>query len=409
MEDIISSDVDWYEKSRAFVKPAQIPLHHNVSEFKGCPDSCGFCNEHQQHTCLPVIEINSICDIACPVCLKKEDVNLQLTVDDFSQILDNLFRTEGKIDVVNISGGEPTLHPQIKELLNECIVKNVTQVSVSTNGLELLKDKTLRDFFKQNGIITALQFDGFKKETYIKLRGLDLAESKMNLIRLMEEEGLQYSLVCTVASGINETEVSEIVDFFFQSKALTLMFQPISFTGRAAIQIKPGARLTIPDVVKKIEESKYVSKGDFNPLPCSHYSCFALSYYIKTDDQNFYSLKKFLGDDYYLDIIANKTLPGIDTEGYGILKQKLYEFWSAADSGNMNDRVLERIKEIMKEMSCCGFTPKTALSIGMKHMKAIFIHHFMDAGNFDFARLVKCCTPYPRKGDKLVPLCCDNI
>jgi uncharacterized radical SAM superfamily Fe-S cluster-containing enzyme len=108
-------------------------------------------------------------------------------------------------------------------------------------------------------------------------------------------------------------------------------------------------------------------------------------------------------------LIANKTLPGLDTDGYSLMKERLYEFWSAADSNDANDRVLERIKRIIKEMSSCGFSPQKALTIGMQNMKAIFIHHFMDVHNFDFARIVKCCNPYTRVGDRLIPICVENI
>ncbi|MCL2591686.1 MAG: radical SAM protein, partial [Betaproteobacteria bacterium] len=69
---LISSDPDWYEASRHYVKPGQVPFALGNQDFKGCPDSCGLCPEHRQHTCLPVVEITSACNMRCPVCLKPE-------------------------------------------------------------------------------------------------------------------------------------------------------------------------------------------------------------------------------------------------------------------------------------------------------------------------------------------------
>jgi 7,8-dihydro-6-hydroxymethylpterin dimethyltransferase len=408
-ETLISTDVNWYEQSRSYVKPGQVPLLYNQSEFKGCPDSCGFCEQHQQHACLPVIEINSQCNISCPVCLKGKSVNYQMTIDEFEDIIDNLLATEGAVDVLNISGGEPSLHPQLIDFFRLANQKGITQISLSTNGLKLLENKSLRDNFKKYGVIAALQFDGFSDDTYVSVRGAKLAQNKLELIRLFEEEDIPYSLVCTVVNKINNFEVKAITDFFFQSKALTLMFQPVAFSGFADKFDHRLNRITIPEIVKEIEKSSFVNQGDFNPLPCSHYSCFALSYYLKVDEKKYYSLKNFLGKENYLDVIANKTLPGLDKQGYSMMKQKLYEFWSAADSCNMNERILERIKSIYKEMGELGFSQQGALNMGKNHMKAIFIHHFMDVYNFDFSRLVKCCNPYPQYGKRLVPMCAQNV
>jgi len=406
---LLSNDIQWYEDSRNYVKPGQIPLKINKPEFKGCPDSCGFCSEHQQHTCLTVIEINSACNMDCPVCLKPEDISNHMKISEFENIIDNLIATEGKVDVVNISGGEPTIHPNLIEFIDIAQRKGILQISISTNGLELLNNQYLRTELKNRGAIVALQFDGFKRDTYIQIRGVDYSAQKLQLIEILERENVLYSLVSTIAKNINDNEINDITDFFFRSKALTIMFQPLAFTGSATKFDVNSHRITIPDVVKKIENSKFVKKGDFNPLPCSHYSCFALAYFLKIDEDNYLSLKEFLGDNQYLDLIANKTLPGLENEGFSVMKHQLYELWSASDSSNMNDMVLKRIKTIIKELECCGFSPQKALSLGMQNMKAIFIHHFMDVYNFDFSRLVKCCNPYPRSGDKLIPACAENI
>ena len=137
---LVSSDVAWYEESQHYIKPGQQPLMRNITEFTDCPDSCGYCPEHQQHVCLPVIEVLSHCDMQCPICMKRFAAPFALTAEEFTGIIDNLIRTEGCVDVINISGGEPTLHPQFKELIEIALEKGITQISVSTNGLTLLKD-----------------------------------------------------------------------------------------------------------------------------------------------------------------------------------------------------------------------------------------------------------------------------
>ncbi len=406
---LISTDIKWYEESVNYIKPGQQPLKKNVEIFKGCPDSCGFCPEHQQHTCLPIIEITDKCELDCPICLKNFKKPLNLSISEFSGIIDNLIKTEGTMDVINLSGGEAVLHQNFEEFIDIAIKKGISQISVSTNGLELKKNKKLRGLFKSKELIAAIQFDGFLPETYEFLRGKDLSAEKIELLKILENEKINYSLVSTIAKGINDKEIKNITDYFFKSEALSLMFQPIVFTGNAITLDESKYRLTVPDVVHSIETSKYVNTGDFNPLPCSHFSCFALSYYLKLENNEFYSLKEFLGKENYLEVCKNKTLPGLDSKSYSLMKNRLYNLWSAADSSALNEKVLTRVKKILRLMGHGEISNKEKINLGIENMKAIFIHNFMDIHSMDFERLIKCCNPYPQTGDRLVPMCAQNV
>jgi uncharacterized radical SAM superfamily Fe-S cluster-containing enzyme len=405
---LISSDVNWYEQSRHYVKPGQEPLKRHNRKFTGCPESCGLCPQHMQHVCLPIIEINNQCQLNCPVCLKNSAEPYSLTLADFAAMIDNLLATEGKMAVINISGGEPTMHHQLEEMISLALEKGVQQVSVSSNGLELLHNKKLRDFFKASQTIVALQFDGFNPDTYLFLRGRDLSQAKLEIISLLEAEEIPFSLVATIVKGINLQEIPRLTDFFFHSKAITLMLQPLTFTGLAA-QLDRSQRVTIPCLVRQLEQSFYIKKGDFHPLPCSHYTCFALSYYLIVDQGDYLSLKSFLGEENCVNICANRTLPGLDHEGFSIMRDRLYELWSAADSSSLTDKVLSRVKTILRTLDQGNLSTRQKLALGARHMKAIFIHNFMDVDTMDLGRLMKCCNPYPRKGDRLISMCAENV
>lgn len=405
---LISSDATWYRDSIRYVKPRQVPLDINVREFRGCPESCGSCPEHQQHTCLPVVEILGDCNLECPVCLKGPATHYRMTPEEFSGILDSLLHCEGRVDVLNLSGGEPTLHPQLEILLQMAVDRGITQVTVSTNGMPLLRNPALREVFKRTGAIVALQFDGFRPSTYLSLRGADLAAEKLELIRLLEAEDIRYSLIATLARGINADEITEIVDFFFAGRAISLMFQPVSQTGNA-VHLPATVKLTIPDVVHAIERSAYVKQGDFNPLPCSHYSCFALAYYFILGEGKFLSLKEFIGTPEYLDVIANKTLPGLDDAGFDVIRNRLYDIWSLSDAGSLGEQVLKRVQDVLRTAASGQLDPKRMVALGAESMKAIFVHDFMDVATMDFGRLIKCCNPYPQTDGRLIPMCAQNV
>ena len=399
----------WHEESRHYVKPRQIPLALGTNGFAGCPDSCGLCPEHRQHTCLPVVEITSRCDLACPVCLKPQGGEFGMTPDEFRHALDRLMEYEGGIPLINFSGGEPTLHPDFPEFLRICNERGVMQTSVSTNGLRLHADPGLRALFRETGAVASVQFDGFRSETWLRLRGKDLSGMKTELIRLLEEEGVRYSLTATIARGVNDDEVAAIADFFFASKGLSLMFQPVAITGAARSHFGETDRMTVDDVVEKLHASRHISEGDFNPLPCAHPACFALSYYFQVDDGTFYSLKEFLGKEAFLDVVANRTLPGLDREGHTAIRERIYEFWSAADSVADNKQVLKRIKAILRELEGKNFSAKAAFDVGSTVLRSVFIHGFMDAKTFDLGRIMKCCNHYLQPDGRLVPMCAHNV
>ena len=171
----------------------------------------------------------------------------------------------------------------------------------------------------------------------------------------------------------------------------------------------PERRLTIPDVVEEVEKSRFVSAGDFNPLPCAHFSCFALSYYFHIDGERYLSMKEFLGIDDFLRVISNRTLPGLDHQGYSVIRDRIYDFWSAADSSAGNEQVLRRIQAILREMNATAFSPRKAFALGTTAMKSIFIHQFMDMETLDFGRLIKCCNHYARADRRLMPMCSANV
>jgi len=70
-----------------------------------------------------------------PICLVKPRGSFHLTPCQVAAMLDRLVESEGQIDVLNLSGGEPTLNPQFREIIDECLARTqILYVSVSTNA-----------------------------------------------------------------------------------------------------------------------------------------------------------------------------------------------------------------------------------------------------------------------------------
>jgi len=109
---LVYSDAEAYVSFARFNKPGTIPLAYGTSHDKGCPHDCGLCPDHEQHACLGIIEVNSACDMDCPLCFADAAPGFSLTMEEVEQMLDDYVRTEGRPEVVQFSGGEPTMHPR---------------------------------------------------------------------------------------------------------------------------------------------------------------------------------------------------------------------------------------------------------------------------------------------------------
>ena len=413
-EALVSSDAGWYRRSMSYVKPGTVPLARAVTSNEGCPTSCGLCPEHQQHTCVPLVEITDRCNLDCPQCLVGRSGSGDLSLDQVRWILDRLVLHEGQVNMLNISGGEPTVHPDFLRIVEEAHRPEIGVVSVSTNGLALARDEGLIRALRDSGTVISLQLDGLRPETYGALRGReDLADIKRRLVDRILEIGARLSLTVTLARGVNEDELEGILDIFFEREGiLSMMIQPRAHTGRSGhpVDVDPMDVITIPDAVRLLAEHSRgrLEQGDFTPLPCSHPTCFALTYLLRTDD-GLVPLPRIVEAGAYLDIIKNQALLNTDTDTLLKIQDSLYQLWSS--DGMVPDRepVLRAVRRILLDLNeLNGEDHGEVLDLGTRNVKSIFIHHFMDRYTFDLSRAIKCCNHYPQVDGRLLPACVRN-
>ena len=139
-EALIYASAEAYTSQAKFNKPGTIPLEYTSPIQHGCPHDCGLCPDHQQHACLGIIEVNSACNMQCPLCFADAGAGFSLTVEEVEQILDGFVRTEGYPEVVQFSGGEPSIHPEIVPMLRAAKRRNIRHVMLNTNGKRIARD-----------------------------------------------------------------------------------------------------------------------------------------------------------------------------------------------------------------------------------------------------------------------------
>jgi len=235
---LIAEDVDYYRRCReVFLKPPEMPNVYNTPVRWGCPYDCGLCSDHEQHSCLTLLEINDHCNLECPVCYASSGPGRSefrdLTV--LESMLDAIVRNEGKPDVVQISGGEPTLHPDFFAVLDLAKARPIQHLMVNTNGTRIAKDpefvKRLAEY--QPGFEIYLQFDSLEAGALIDLRGADLRNIRRRAIDNLNRAGISTTLVATVKKGVNDSELGAIIDYALQQPCVRgVTFQPIQAAGR---------------------------------------------------------------------------------------------------------------------------------------------------------------------------------
>jgi tetraether lipid synthase len=400
-EALVYADAEAYTSFGKFNKPGTIPLAYGTTVREGCPYDCGLCPDHQQHTCLGIIEVNSACNMNCPLCFSDASPGFSLTLEEVEQVLDDFVRTEGKPEVVQFSGGEPTIHPQIIEFVRAAKKRDISFVMINTNGKRIACDDRFLEQLNDVRPAIYFQFDGFDSETYRILRGEpNLLEEKLLALDRLAQIGLPVTLVPAVERGINEHELGKLVDFAIQHPAVRgINFQPAFHAGRHR-QHDPMQRMTIPDVLRLIEAQ---TKGkfrtsDFVPVPCCFPTCNSVTYAFVEGDK-VTPLPRILNVYDYLDYISNRVLPDFNLE----VKRALEGLWSSssvAGSQKSTDQIL---------MSCqaCG-VPEFILGNLAGHMIMIMLQDFMDVWTFNQKNLMKCCKEFLLPGGKQVPFCAYN-
>jgi len=408
----IYGDVGAYLRAQRFVKPAWAPLEFAGDAARPCPQGCGMCRRHEQHLCMPIIEVTSRCDLDCPVCLVGAGRNWDMSRDELGRVLDGLVRCERQIDVVTLSGGEPLIHPEILGLVDDLAARpEIIRTSISTNGLALLRDPALLAGLAERNVVISLQFDGFDDGAWTILRGRPLLGRKLRILDLLAETRVSTSLTLTLAGGVNERELGGVLDYFFSRRhVVSLMIQPLALAGRAEGMDKDISRLGIPETIDLLAATGRVSAADFAPLPCSHPLCFSLGFFLMLDGGGFVPVNRLVNADGLMDSLSNRTVFGLDEGEQQRLKDMIYELWSGpAGTAPDAQAVLDTLRNILKEMTCECFDPRKAFAAAERRIKSIFIHAFQDVDTFDLARVRRCCNAYPQTDGRLIPACVHNV
>ena len=317
-------------------------------------------------------------------------------------MLDRFVETEGDPEVLQFSGGEPTIHPRLLEMIQAAQDRGIRQVMVNTNGVRIAQDDRFLEGLARLNPVIYFQFDGLRPETYLTLRGEDLLDMKLRALDRLGQSGLDVVLVAAVERGVNVDEVGALLEFGLQHPAVRgAVFQPVTHVGRH-ISFDPMERVTIPDVIHGIVDQtngRFVLE-DFVPVPCCFPTCQVNSY-VFVDGETTIPLPRMLDIDHYLDYITNRALPKLPNAAD--VQKALEGLWSAS--------AVAGTEKTAGQFQCaCG--PGLDLGYELSHLKdhifQIAIKDFMDSYTFSVKQVMKCCVGILVPDGRIIPFCAYN-
>lgn len=392
---LIATDIEYYKSIRNYNKPSEIPLQFNTKTHYGCPYDCGLCQDHEQHSCLTVVEITDRCNLSCPTCyaMSSPHYGRHRTVAEVERMLDIIVANEGKPDVVQISGGEPTIHPDFFEILDIAKKKPIKHLMLNTNGIRIAKDfefaKRLATYAPDFEIY--LQFDSFKAEALETLRGKDLTETRMKALEHLNELNLATTLVVTIQKGVNDDEIGKIIEFALKQKCVRgVTLQPTQIAGRLEKFDPATDRITMTDVRQKIlDQTNIFQPNDLIPVPCNP-DALVMGYALKLAGQVF-PMTRYVDPAHLL----NNSRNTIVYEQDEALHEHMIKIFSTGIS-------VDKVQDNFKDLMCC-LPQVQAPGLGYDNLFRIIIMRFIDAYDFDVRTIKKSCVHIVHKDGRIVP------
>ncbi len=361
-----------------------------------CPSDCGFCGNHKQHICTGLIEITGMCNLSCPICFTEDKEKVHISFEEFKSRLEALIQAEhGELGVLQISGGEPLVHPEFARFLEYAVSRNITRVLINTNGLLLEREdifKTIRHYRDRAEVY--LQFDGFNREVITDLRGKDLLDVKLRILEKLDKADIRTTLAVTVPRD-NLSGIAPIMDLAVDTGCITgVTFQRLFRSG--------GARhyhlesVCHDEIIEKLIQTEYFARKDIIPLPCSHRNCTFISFLFCTEEKS-EPLSRFFRLDRNKDLISNRLA----------FDQTIIEYAKGKICDCVISKTLKKPAGTLRKLKTFFMNSTGSRYENMKVLR-IVVKNFMDADTFDAERVQKCCVGVSTGKGRIIPFCVYN-
>lgn len=401
---LLADDAGYWRMARErYLKPPEQVAAPNTPLKYGCPYDCGICPEHEQHGCVAVLEVTDHCNLRCPTCYAASgpDRLTHRPMAVIERMLDRIIANEVEPDIVQISGGEPTTHPEFFAILDACRRRPIRHLMLNTNGLRIATEEGFAERLAAYApaFEIYLQFDSQRKEPLLALRGADLRDIRRKALDKLNAVNLSTTLVVTVRQGLNDDELGTIIDFAAAQRCVRgVTIQPVQEAGRCDGHDTRTDRLTLTAVRRKIlEQTSLFTPADLIPVPC-HPDCLAMAYALKIDGK-LVPLTGKIDPQVLLDHGRNTII----YEGDAKIRAEVVKAFSTAHSPTSAAGAIHRLL-------CClpGFAAQAPLKYDQ--IFRVIIMRFLDRHDLDLRSVRKSCVHIAHPdGKRIMPFDTFNI
>lgn len=406
---LIASDKDWYLKNTLQAYPDHSPLKLSKPPMNGCPHDCGPCSWHASPCQLPVISVTNACNLNCPICFtyNRSDQIYHMAVEEMNRTVDWVIESSEHVDLINITGGEPTLHPHILDILHCCKRPEIGRITMNSNGLRLAEDMDLCEHLAELSIYVILSFNTFDRETALILHGRDVVEAKLKAIDNLTRAGVKMTLLHVMMRNTNENAIAGIFDLMrANNNILSLTVQTMTYTGQGGGHWQTRKHIPVDEAAQIVcEQSDGSLKfSDFLPRPSSHPLCYLTCYILKSGE-TFLPFARFASSEKLLSFMSDSYLIRLDEEE-DYFRDVINQLYARGETEHL--RLFRELIETLYPKK----GPVTVFErqrLAESSVRTIYVHAHMDEGTFDCSRAMLCPDLVPAEPGRLIPACTYNL
>ena len=416
-EVLISPNADWYLAAMAH-EPVLAPPRSPRPVAQGCPFDCGPCAAHEQDVQLPIVPITSACNLDCPICYthNRNQGAYHMSEAELRAILRHVVTVDPERRIINLTGGEPTQHPQFVRLVELCREEGIHRITISTHGLRFLKDEWLLEKLAELDARVVLSFDSFKPEVNQAMLGGRFLEGKLRVLELLGEYRVNTTLLPVLARGLNDDEVGAFVRLALERPFIrSLELHTMTFTGQSGTAFDRAARYTPYDVLVDLarQTGGLLEVADFVPSPAAHPLCYQVAYLLDLGpdggEPRWLPFTRFMSPADLRAMLAGMLYLEPSQAMEDKLAEVINQLWVSETGTDSAERVLAALKRILATTFAPELTPLERMRAAERGAKAIYIHAHMDQDDFDTDRIRRCCVGIREPDGQNIPSCAYNV
>jgi uncharacterized radical SAM superfamily Fe-S cluster-containing enzyme len=408
---LVAETLAWYLAALQAPSAAR-PPQKTIPRTGECATSCGPCSFHGQRCQLPVFSVTNACDLRCPICFtyNRPDKLWFMSPEELDRHLDFVLEATGGVDLVNLTGGEPTMHPDLPELLRRCRRPGIGRVTVNTNGLRIAREPALARALADAGAYAILSLDTLDAERSVRIHGKDIVGEKRAALDALAAAGVPTTLLMVLVGGVNEDELPALLDLLAtRDHVRSLTIQTMTYTGQGGGLFEPRRHVPVEGVERRIEEATggRIARRDFVPLPTAHPLCYGVSYLLSDGAGALHPMSRLLSAEALARQLADGYLMRPTDRFEDELREGLDRLWASG----AEPALLATVKELVRAV----YPPGEALDVherqrrAEKRVKTIYVHAHMDEDTFEVGRAMRCPDQVPVHAERLVGACAYNL